>query len=475
MKSRARIEKMEDGKGVYGYAITGVEKHYQERVVLRPDRIVPDLDVMPSWLQQVPPFARKIGRFSENTMVECLARSFLRTNNLIHPYDEEWTFQPEEEHAKQRRYYFAAIARSRRILNSVIRGVMEETTDPGVVRIARRFSLEHRYSIYRHISRSSRAAQLAVTYPLLALLLYGYRTPHNKEMRDEARSMVEAGKRLRDVARVMDAPVHLRRIEPGATDYLRKLYWPKYMMDRLPKGTRSQRVWLIFMETAERHDAPGDVLKWLARTGAEFGTDWRVARADLSNILDWMRACWEEDGQLIRRPFSPDMSLATVRELSAEWHYAVAMADHRSNAIFPDPWFPEKTIKGLIFRPITTPQELFLEGREMHNCLASYVDRVVEVETFIYSVRRDNKRVASLALQPFNGRATIQQIAGPCNATVPRDVERAARRFVKQPFTMPARKPQPGADFDFEETLERPALANAQGGYGGAVAEEIPF
>jgi len=61
----------------------------------------------------------------------------------------------------------------------------------------------------------------------------------------------------------------------------------------------------------------------------------------------------------------------------------------------------------------------------------------VRLETFIYSVRRDDKRVASLALRPLNGSATIQQIAGPCNATVPKDVERAARRFVNQPFTMP--------------------------------------
>jgi len=164
------------------------------------------------------------------------------------------------------------------------------------------------------------------------------------------------------------------------------------------------------------------------------------------------------------------MSLATVRELSGEWHYAVAMADHRSNAIFPEPWLPEKTIQGLTFLPIKTPQELFLEGREMHNCLASYVDQVVRLETFIYSVRQGARCLASLALGCHDSRGSIQQIAGPCNAAVSKDVQRAARAFCGQPFTMPTRKQQPGEDRALEKIF---GLATAP--YVTADDDDIPF
>ena len=139
----------------------------------------------------------------------------------------------------------AAIARSKRILNSIIRDVIAEATDPDIVCLARRFPLTDRYSIYRHISRSKRAAQLATVHPLLACLIYrhGYFSDEEKQRRADARAMVLAGRRLRDIEVLMGAPKRMRRIQPGATSFTSHA-WPEDAIAHMPSGTVAQRAWL---------------------------------------------------------------------------------------------------------------------------------------------------------------------------------------------------------------------------------------
>ena len=104
---------------------------------------------------------------------------------------------------------------------------------------------------------------------------------------------------------------------------------------------------------------------------------------------------------------------------------------------------------GYEFVPITSPPDLFFEGRVMHNCIASYVEQIVSRDLYIYSVREDGKPVATLAVATSlcdGGGLTlcISQIAGPCNAPVPREMERAARRWLPRgPFALPESKFQP--------------------------------
>lgn len=443
MRPAIFIETLRDGKGAYGYAIIGADEHHNTRVILRPDRIVPELDTGASWLQQVPPlhlFPRS--RLVENDMVETLAKGFLRSSGVPLTWDEEYVLLSPDQKLAQRRHYFAAMARSRRIVNSVIREVIAEATDPEIVHIARRFPREARYRIYRHISRSHYAAQLAEVHPLLAHELYRQRwhsDPEDKERLCRAREMVMEGRLLRDVLEVVGAPKYLRVVHPGATGCVSRV-WPAHLIAHLPKKMRAQQAWFSVMDFAASQGATANesILSWTARHASSFGHTSRVARAAFSNVFDWILASEVGRSELIRRPFSPDMSLATVRELSDEWHYAVAMADHSSNATFPKPWLPEKTVGHYTFKPITTPQELFLEGKQLHNCLATYVNRVTSADTFIYSVRRGNERIAALALQQGrDGRGDIGQIAGPCNAPVSNDVMKVARQFVRQPITKP--------------------------------------
>jgi hypothetical protein len=125
------------------------------------------------------------------------------------------------------------------------------------------------------------------------------------------------------------------------------------------------------------------------------------------------------------------------------------MADHNSNAVFPDPWVPGGEVGGYEFVPIASPPDLFFEGRVMHNCVASYVRRIVSRDMYIYSVRENGNPAATLAIgaMPRDGGGFapfISQIAGPCNAAVSRQMKRAARRWLsRSPFALPEKKPQP--------------------------------
>jgi hypothetical protein len=67
------------------------------------------------------------------------------------------------------------------------------------------------------------------------------------------------------------------------------------------------------------------------------------------------------------------MSIQTVKGLSLEWHKAVAenMPEDQPRE-FPPPWFPESESGAYRFVPILNSTELYLEGKEMHHCVATY-------------------------------------------------------------------------------------------------------
>ena len=196
MKRIASVEKLTDADGVYGYAILG-DGRLPRPVILRPDRIVPGERKSHDapMLQQIPPsFRIKYGTGStEQQMAGELASSFMNTTRHVRPWDEEWNRDPAARKA-QHRHYFAALARSRRIVNKVVRETIAETTDPEILRLARRFSIDHRYGVYRYISKSHRAAQLAETFPFLAYTLgeWGGQDSEREDAGEEGRRRVEA-------------------------------------------------------------------------------------------------------------------------------------------------------------------------------------------------------------------------------------------------------------------------------------------
>jgi hypothetical protein len=83
--------------------------------------------------------------------------------------------------------------------------------------------------------------------------------------------------------------------------------------------------------------------------------------------------------------------------------------------------------------PLTTTAELMEEGEAMAHCVLSYADEAMRGACSLYSVRRDGVRIATLEL--IRGRAgslKIAQLSGPGNASVSKEVTRAARRWLRE-------------------------------------------
>src|SRR5262249_2323309 len=149
--------------------------------------------------------------------------------------------------------------------------------------------------IYRAGAKSHRALQLAEAFPALALAIYcphtaalwkgsddGYYTfsPEATEAEvrqywerlQEATNLVERGARLRDVAAVMQIPMALRRVKPGAAHMVVGLpYWvdpkginPQWIISHMPNPLPRMRVWLCAVRVAHGR-AGSDFAEWIAR------------------------------------------------------------------------------------------------------------------------------------------------------------------------------------------------------------------
>jgi hypothetical protein len=149
----------------------------------------------------------------------------------------------------------------------------------------------------------------------------------------------------------------------------------------------------------------------------------------LSDILDWVRASTGDD-RFITRPFRPSMSIKTIRALSNEWHEAVANHMTGPDIAFPEPWFSAKH-GGYDIVPIGKSADLYREGHAMHHCVGTYADRVQDGSIYVYSIRRDGKRLATLALKRNGKSAAIDDFRGPCNAQPSKEIASVARKWLQ--------------------------------------------
>ena len=125
--------------------------------------------------------------------------------------------------------------------------------------------------------------------------------------------------------------------------------------------------------------------EWVARHTIEIGTREQIVYL-VMDMADWVRASQARD-TFVSRQFHPSMSLQTVRNLSREWHEAVANDQDWAGAPFPPPWYPVSKTYGVEIVPIESRAELYREGHAMHHCVGSYADRVYTGELYIFGIR----------------------------------------------------------------------------------------
>jgi hypothetical protein len=81
----------------------------------------------------------------------------------------------------------------------------------------------------------------------------------------------------------------------------------------------------------------------------------------------------------------------------------------------------------------------------MHHCVGTYTGDIRDGHLYVYSVRRDGERVATLALarDQTGTKAQLVQLCGPCNAQPPQAIASAVNRWLRAQGPLPAVKLSP--------------------------------
>lgn len=83
---------------------------------------------------------------------------------------------------------------------------------------------------------------------------------------------------------------------------------------------------------------------------------------------------------------------------------------------------------GLQFIALRSGKSLYEDGRSMHHCVGSYSSDVITGKSRIYSIRRGEKRIATMEIALRGQSAwSLKQVCGPCNARPDEDTLAAAK------------------------------------------------
>jgi PcfJ-like protein len=447
-----RVELLRDGKGVYGVGVHHSAKGQSSpaKLILRSDRLQ-EASTTNAALQMIPSGGGR-GVF-KHVIEEQLRRhihyDLLSRRGLKAPSDDKhfWSSDPHQQ-AVNRQLYHGLRRASETIINRIIKVALAEAAQLDALEAARRFRLRYRYRIYRAAITHRRALQLANTFPVLSLAIFG---PGMSSLAGEGALLVASGAPLKEISSLMRVPMAFRKIQPGAADLGLKVIRAlkderlihSYMPDSLPK----MKLWLRCIALAE-FCGDADFIRWVARRASEIGGSSEMVLSSLRDLTDWAEASRRATDllgdsnafadplrpsgeQFVVRRFRANMSLKTVAGLSNDWHEAVASGMSGPTYEFPEPWCDGGEHLGHAILPIVNAADLYREGRTMHHCVGSYSHRVLAGQVYIYTIRKNLEPIATLELVRDDGTVSIGQIRGPFNSRVSKEVQRAAKQWIK--------------------------------------------
>jgi hypothetical protein len=499
------VELLRDSKGIYGIGVakdTEID-HPPSNIILRPDRLH-EGGVNGTIFQMITGGFRHgmFSRTSEEQLRQAIHHEMLCRAGLPWPFPEShglngefWWSTNKEQQNRNRQIYHGLRLGSLSIMNNMIGKALEEAAVPEAAKQARRFKFRYRQKIYEMGATSLRALQLIETFPALALALYARDPLHERTAL--AVALVERGAPLKKVAGLIGVPMALRMVKPGAAGLAlgaikkceidERLFYA-HMPGTLPR----MKSWLRAVRYASTIGP--EFVEWVAKHALEIAETASDILSFLEDMADWVRACQlantprqidREDlvfldpgfdrlgphsADYVTRRFTSDMSLRTVIRLNGEWHEAVANNMDGPSYRFPDPWCDAAIVGDYQILPITDNADLYREGHAMHHCVSTYGPRILHGEAYIYSLRKDNERIATVELTRQGDGASLGQLRGPCNRQVTREIERVATKWLRShsKFSFPEVPVDP---FQTAFLADRPNGGNAN----IFVGEEPPF
>jgi hypothetical protein len=275
-------------------------------------------------------------------------------------------------------------------------------------------------------------ADLAFSFPGLLAAIARHR---GTTMGKAAVAAVLCGASLKEASAVAGLAWWLRSLPPEAfvIDVTALPDTPTLRRDianHLPKPDKAA-VWLKAVAASLRW-GDGAFAVWMAR-------EIRLAKrrpidraAEGLGLYAW---CSRQDAPiwrgLLRKPWSPDMSLSSAREETRAVTDGIVMYVY-AHGVLAERWFSAGEIDGLQFLPLTKAESVLAEADAMRNCLRGYGHSLAFHRIEIVSIRRDGKRVATMSVGfgRYRPYVDIIELLGAENAEVERSVWLAARRWL---------------------------------------------
>jgi hypothetical protein len=449
----ARLELLKDDKGIYGLGFVGEKYVDTSPLIVREDKLKEATsNFNPTIMFQT---IRDHGIFIRSH--EWLLAQSLHSEMLSRNVPEWDHHKPNEE---ERHRYFGLKKSAFAVTNSLIAELLTIIPDD-VLKTVRRYPLYYRYGIYKHlITEGLRAIQLANTFPALAAVIYCDLHFYDVypelfgQRREEAKEMVREGKPLRSIVDCIGIPMCLRSFKPAISrrvlanfDTIQR----KKVFCYLPKTVPMQRKWISALSIAE--SGGPEFVVWVAKHALSLGKNRLEIIGTIENLVDWVKVStiasltdqqrFFVDTQrmlngennngidFVARQFNKDMSVETVLMLSNEWHKTIVEnMPEGTNCQFPVPWYDGEVINGLSITPIQTYAELYMEGKTMRHCVATYKDSVLRHSSYTYSVTTaDDTKLATFELYYSNGKISLGQIRGKCNALMPNEITKVIKKW----------------------------------------------
>jgi hypothetical protein len=306
-----------------------------------------------------------------------------------------------------------------------------------IERHLRRFRPEVNRAVRALAARHQRLADLAASFPALAVALA---RPRPRFSPTPVIAQVIAGSPLAELAGAAAVPLWTRKLPPecfaGPVPVLpESVEFFRHIANHLPRSRNGASSW--FNSVAFAAFWCGDAFGvWTAR---EFhkrrrnGPRWRRLHVQLLSLWAWYsRQPGTLAHVLIDQAWTPAMGLQASLDAAYAWWASVELHVRLGHRAVADVWLTPGVIDGYSFVPLTTAPEIEGEARVMQNCLRTFGPDVAQNYTRLWSIRRNGRRIATMQLyrHPRAPMLNIGQLECARNQPAPPDIWWAAQKWL---------------------------------------------
>jgi hypothetical protein len=306
-----------------------------------------------------------------------------------------------------------------------------DTSTP-VASVTARYPARWRRQVSRLCVGSPRMAEMAAVFPGLVVAIASRRGP--ARARTDAKRMIEDGTSLKVVAKTLDMPMWARRLPPEAFAEI-----PDHMPDgdgfsrriagRVPRAPSASAYWLEVVAFAAKSSGDNFAV-WLA------GQPVFQNRGDVEPSFGVLAAyAWfsHQPATLGHRyivvPWRPEISIDTALCAAKSWFNRVRLVLQLPEGTLTDPWLTPQVVNGFTFEPLLHHADIFAEAQAMQNCADQFAERLALGSCRLFSVKKNNQRIATLEIAQHEREAgilAIRQLKARHNMPAPSDVWQAA-------------------------------------------------